>query len=1186
MQIFRSIPGCPDKLRCILIMLLLQLGGGGHLVLLSGQSPDWVWANQIITPGNEFISSVAVDPSDNSVYAVGNWSEWGIFPPGGQTHTNFISTYGGEDGFLVKFDSASNYLWGFKLGGDSHDRVTSVTLDDEGSVYITGYFGEGRSYFYGTGSPTAAAILDNPTNEDFFLAKYDSSGVFQWIRRSDSDGGNVGGEDVCTNSSLVFAVGSFIRRADFGPLITGSNPLVENLFLVCYDKDGNEQWIATGGSGDVDIAISVVADDEAVYFTGWFSGGGMDVMELGDQYAATMFNGNPGIPVIPIISFDPQGYFRWAQMIQSSGIDRGWGLCMDSDSLYITGGVNDGAFFPAYAGNPVSASFQRDIFLSSHSKVDGQTGWIRVFPCTDGGNEQGKSIDITADNYLLVSGDFAADLSFPGGNTVSSAGANDVFFASYTSDGEFLWGTRAGSSGDDGGNGIAAGSQGVIYAGGSYDSEMDAGPFILADQGNNNGFLFKMQGSSAPPANDAPCEAQFVNTDIACNPGVYDNRQATNSGVPDPGCGSYSGNDLWFKAVVPVSGNLYIGTNTSTDSTYPPVNGWMWRVAMAVYTGNCDNLNLEGCYLSNSAYNYRGASAYLQNQNPGDTIWVRIWEVGGGQNGLFEFCAYDPGHNPDWEIPGTLCSNAGPIDLWSTMQGPVIGAADQIAGQNGVPDPADALGVADDTVARLHDNGDWIKLDLTDTIPVGEVYWLYFRPNTSGQTARASLSVSVDDVNYSPHSFEPEAFSVPSAAHPIIAEQATRYVLIENVNSGAGGFRVDGIEYEFRGTRGGSWSGPGVTGSTFDPAGLSGAVNITYTLSSAGKISNASNTVEVLHSDAGVATGDTTVCAGNNQVVLGLNNFSGNIIDWESSSDGFTTAVSVGSVNNSLIINNLFSSIRYRAIVQAGNCAADTSDVIEVRVLSNPVADPGPEADVCGLSGELYAQASIGFGTWSLASGPGTAVFSPSETEAHVRVEVSEFGDYAFTWTEQNGVCSDDSTLSLSFLDLPVAEAGPDQVLEYQFETLLEADIPPAGEGSWEVISGTGIFQDMHDPHTRVSSLSLGENLFRWTLKTALCGPSSDSVSIIVEGRKNPTVITPNRDGLNDFFVLSGAIQQPGCELIVYNRWGVLVYRNSSYQNDWDGRDQNGRELIADTYYYVLKIPPGRIEKGFVEIKR
>ncbi len=57
-------------------------------------------------------------------------------------------------------------------------------------------------------------------------------------------------------------------------------------------------------------------------------------------------------------------------------------------------------------------------------------------------------------------------------------------------------------------------------------------------------------------------------------------------------------------------------------------------------------------------------------------------------------------------------------------------------------------------------------------------------------------------------------------------------------------------------------------------------------------------------------------------------------------------------------------------------------------------------------------------------------------------------------------------------------------------------------------------------------------------------------------------------------------------ELIIFNRWGNVEYKNENYQNDWNGQNNKGAELPDDTYFFILKFENGKIIKGSVLIKR
>jgi gliding motility-associated-like protein len=170
---------------------------------------------------------------------------------------------------------------------------------------------------------------------------------------------------------------------------------------------------------------------------------------------------------------------------------------------------------------------------------------------------------------------------------------------------------------------------------------------------------------------------------------------------------------------------------------------------------------------------------------------------------------------------------------------------------------------------------------------------------------------------------------------------------------------------------------------------------------------------------------------------------------------------------------------------------------------------------------------------------------------------------------------------------IPVADGGPDQVLSNQFTTTLDAHLVNNYEsGVWSLISGTGEISDTTLTNTAVSGLSKGKNLFLWTVTNKVCQASSDSVLIDVHDQVIPTLITPNMDGINDYFILKGSDTVGSMELIIFNRRGVQVYRNKNYDNSWNGVDYNGKPLSDDTYFYVLKKENGKSSTGYIVIRR
>jgi gliding motility-associated-like protein len=68
--------------------------------------------------------------------------------------------------------------------------------------------------------------------------------------------------------------------------------------------------------------------------------------------------------------------------------------------------------------------------------------------------------------------------------------------------------------------------------------------------------------------------------------------------------------------------------------------------------------------------------------------------------------------------------------------------------------------------------------------------------------------------------------------------------------------------------------------------------------------------------------------------------------------------------------------------------------------------------------------------------------------------------------------------------------------------------------------------------------------------------------------------VTPNGDGYNDEWIVGGLQDFPESTVVVYNRYGQLLFSSEPGEDvHWDGRYNNNRLPVAD-YYYVIKLNP------------
>jgi gliding motility-associated-like protein len=79
-----------------------------------------------------------------------------------------------------------------------------------------------------------------------------------------------------------------------------------------------------------------------------------------------------------------------------------------------------------------------------------------------------------------------------------------------------------------------------------------------------------------------------------------------------------------------------------------------------------------------------------------------------------------------------------------------------------------------------------------------------------------------------------------------------------------------------------------------------------------------------------------------------------------------------------------------------------------------------------------------------------------------------------------------------------------------------------------------------------------------------------------------PNVITPNGDGINDIFEIKNLPENT--EVFILNRWGNVVFSSMNYQNNWDGKDTSGKELVDGVYTYKFKTQDAKIGHGFVHL--
>ena len=81
--------------------------------------------------------------------------------------------------------------------------------------------------------------------------------------------------------------------------------------------------------------------------------------------------------------------------------------------------------------------------------------------------------------------------------------------------------------------------------------------------------------------------------------------------------------------------------------------------------------------------------------------------------------------------------------------------------------------------------------------------------------------------------------------------------------------------------------------------------------------------------------------------------------------------------------------------------------------------------------------------------------------------------------------------------------------------------------------------------------------------------------------------LTPNGDGHNDLWIIDYIdLHQPNT-VMIYSRWGILVWKGDNYDNKtvvWDGTSSIDNKALPDgTYFYVIEVEGGSLN-SWVEL--
>ncbi len=396
---------------------LQNTGLSDVFVVKSDPSGNVIWAKSLVGSSVDQSTAITADGSGN-VYITGYYLG-PTLTAGSITLTLIAGVNGGQNAFIVKLDQLGNVIWANNIGGpQGYESGRSLATDINNNVYLTGSFGDSITF--------GNILLTNPNGgQDFFITKYNSSGIVQWAKKADGTRYEVSSHIVVDANGNSYVAGLYNC-----PTLTFENIVLTNannfyggdIYIVKYDPMGNVVWVKTIGNTHDDGATGIALDHNGnLYISGyfysdylWFNG-------------ALLTNSNNGYSDSFIARYDTAGNIVWANKPLCFDNDGANSIAVDANSNpYITG-----SFYSSMTIGTIplgGSAGGRDIYLAKYNS-SGNVIWAKSAGGTNTDNCSAIKIDATGN--LLATGYFRSPSIAFGTTTLinSSVGSDDIFLA-------------------------------------------------------------------------------------------------------------------------------------------------------------------------------------------------------------------------------------------------------------------------------------------------------------------------------------------------------------------------------------------------------------------------------------------------------------------------------------------------------------------------------------------------------------------------------------------------------------------------------------------------------------------------------------------------------------------------------------------------------------------------------------
>jgi hypothetical protein len=319
-----------------------------------------LWSKRFGDANSQYAYGVAVDGSGNVAIA-GQF--FGTVDFGGGT----LTSAGGDDIFVAKFDVGGNHLWSKRFGDANSQLAYGVAAGGSGNIALTGTFWS--TVDFGGGTLTSAG------NDDIFVVKFDANGNHLWSKRfGDASFSQNAWGIAADGSGNAVVTGSFWGTVNFGGGALTSAGL-NDIFIAKFDTNGNHLWSKRCGDTSQQEGRGVAID-------AWGN-----VIMTGHSSGTVDFGGGPvssaGSYDVFVVKYNASGNHIWSKCFGDMYAQ--YGQCAVADGL---GNVIATGYFDNtvnFGGATLTSTGGWDIFLAKFWRAAPVIHAVRDVPGDQGG---------------------------------------------------------------------------------------------------------------------------------------------------------------------------------------------------------------------------------------------------------------------------------------------------------------------------------------------------------------------------------------------------------------------------------------------------------------------------------------------------------------------------------------------------------------------------------------------------------------------------------------------------------------------------------------------------------------------------------------------------------------------------------------------------------------------------------